>query len=67
MATEAATLTADPASISLSATDPHAPAGAAYGALALYRPLQAGPLNHDQPAIAQALVTELAARAAVAP
>jgi hypothetical protein len=41
--------------------------GAAHGALALHRPLQAGPLNHDQPAIAQALVTELAARAAVAP
>ncbi|MDB5100983.1 MAG: hypothetical protein JWM80_5404 [Cyanobacteria bacterium RYN_339] len=38
--------------------------GAAHGALALHRTLTAGPLNHDQPAIAQALVTELAARAA---
>lgn len=38
--------------------------GKAHGALALHRRLAAGPLNHDQPAIAQALVTELAARAA---
>jgi hypothetical protein len=38
--------------------------GEPHGALALHRSLPAGPLNHDQPAIAQALVTELAARAA---
>lgn len=40
--------------------------GQAHGALALHRPLAAGPLNHDQPAIANALAAELAERAAAA-
>lgn len=38
-------------------------AGAARGALLLARPLSTGPLNHDQPAIAAALVELLAAHA----
>jgi hypothetical protein len=37
--------------------------GGAHGVLALHRKLGAGPLNHDQPAIAQALASELAQRA----
>lgn len=37
--------------------------GTARGAMALHRPLAAGPLNHDQPAIAHALAAEIAARA----
>lgn len=37
-------------------------AGEAHGAIALHRGLASGPLNHDQPAIVHALVTELGAR-----
>jgi hypothetical protein len=38
-------------------------AGQTHGAIALHRGLASGPLNHDQPAIVHALVTELGARA----
>lgn len=37
--------------------------GQVHGALALHRALGSGPLNHDQPAIAHALVLELSRRA----
>lgn len=39
------------------------PAGAAHGAIALHRSLASGPLNHDQPAIVNALVRELGPKA----
>lgn len=39
-------------------------AGTAHGAIALHRSLPSGPLNHDQPAIVNALVRELGPKAA---
>lgn len=39
-------------------------AGTAHGAIALHRGLGSGPLNHDQPAIVNALVRELGPKAA---